>query len=66
MAGLVYIAYINHHIRPAVYMGLASPTDPIGEPERSFMQVCDLRALEQGDLPVKIANLMKKKEGENG
>lgn len=60
---LVYIAYINHHIRPAVYMGLTAATEPIMEAERRFMQACDIRALEKGDIPVKIANFTKKKEG---
>lgn len=62
---LVYIAYINHHIRPAVYMGLASAAEPVMKPERLFMQACDIRAMEKGDIPVKLVNFTKK-EGAHG
>ena len=43
-------------------MGLRTATDPIPEGERIFMMASDIKALEDGDVPVKVRNFGKKEE----
>lgn len=60
MAFLVYKAYVNHHVRPSVIMGLCSQNDIVGMGERAFMLAAEKLTLENGDVPVAIANFAKK------
>lgn len=41
-------------------MGLRTQNDPIPEGERTFMLASTRYALEEGDSPVKVRNLVKK------
>lgn len=63
---MAYVAYELHHIRPDVFMGIAGANDPISEGTRSFMIAADKKAIEDGDMPVRIRNFAKKGGGENG
>lgn len=47
-------------------MGFRTINDPIPEGERVFMMASDMLALEEGDVPVKVNNFMKKEELQNG
>ena len=38
-------------------MGIRTANDPITVGERAFMIASDLKAIEEGDLPVRIRNL---------
>lgn len=53
---MIHIAYQNHHIQPGIYMGLRTVNDPIPAGERAFMIASDLKAAEDGDVPVKVKN----------
>ena len=43
-------------------MGLRTRNDPIPEGERAFMLASTMKAVEEGDTPVKIRNFSSKKE----
>lgn len=43
-------------------MGLRAPNDPILEGERAFMLASTRKALEEGDVPVKVRNFSSKKD----
>lgn len=43
-------------------MGLRAPNDPVLEGERVFMLASTRKALEEGDVPVKIRNFSSKKD----
>lgn len=43
-------------------MGLRTPDDPVPDGERAFMLASTRKALEEGDVPVKIRNFSSKKD----
>lgn len=53
---MIHIAYQNHHIQPGIYMGLRTVNEPIPVGERAFMIASDIKAAEDGDVPVKVKN----------
>lgn len=63
---MAYIAYVFHNIRPDVYIGMASANDPVSDGTRVFMAAADKKALEDGDFPVKLRNLVKKGGDQSG
>ena len=63
---MLYIAFMNLHIEPGVFMGLRTRNDPIPDGERAFMLASIKKALQEGDMPLKMRNFSdgkKKKEG---
>ena len=63
---MAYVAYEMHHIRPDVFMGIAAANDPISEGTRAFMIAADKKAIEDGNIPVRVRNFAKKGGGQNG
>lgn len=63
---LVHYAYQNHHIRPAVYMGVATINDLVSNGEQAFMVASDKKAFADGYTPIMITHFSKKKEANNG
>lgn len=63
LAFCLHVAFQNHHIEPGVFMGLRTRNDPIPEGERAFMLASIKKALEEGDMPIKVRNLGAPKKG---
>lgn len=47
-------------------MGLCPASEPVGPGARAFLMASDRKAIEDGDLPVKLKNFGKKGAGKNG
>lgn len=63
---MLHFAFLNLHIEPGVFMGLRTRNDPIPDGERAFMLASIKKALQEGDIPLKMRNFSdgkKKKEG---
>lgn len=60
----MHVTFQNTGLEPGILMGVRTHNDPISEGERAFILASTFVALEDGDTPVKIRNLVKKtKEG---
>lgn len=60
LAFAIHTAFQNQHIEPGVLMGLRTPNDPIPEGEQAFILASTLKALREGDTPVKVRNFASK------
>ena len=63
---MLHFAFLNLHIEPGVFMGLRTRNDLIPDGERAFMLASIKKALQEGDIPLKMRNFSdgkKKKEG---
>lgn len=63
---MLHFAWQVHHLRPDVYMGLCPAGEPVGPGARAFMMASDRKAMEEGDLPVRLRNFQKKGVGPHG
>ena len=59
---MLHIAFQNQGIMPSVLMGLRTENEPITKGERAFIIGSTLYALENGDSPVKVRNLVNTEE----
>lgn len=66
MAYKLHVAYQNQGTEPGILMGLRTHNDVMPEGERAFIFASTSKALEDGDLPVKIRNLVKKGGQQSG
>lgn len=58
----MHTIFQNQGIAPGVVMGLRGPDDSIPAGERSFLLASTKKALEDGDVPVKIKNFKSEKD----
>ena len=65
---MLYIAFMNLHIEPGVFMGLRTRNDPIPDGERAFMLASIKKAWQEGNMPITVRNFQdgKKKKEKGG
>lgn len=56
---MLHFALQNLHIEPGILMGLRTRNDKIPRGERSFIFASIRKAVEDGDIPVKVRNIAK-------
>lgn len=56
LAYCLHVAFQNQHIEPGVLMGTRTRNDRIPAGERAFILASITKALEEGDVPVKVRN----------
>ncbi len=57
---MVHVTFQNTGLEPGILMGLRTHNDLMPQGERDFILASTRMALEDGDTPVKIRNLVKK------